>query len=153
MEIVIVALAVLLGIAIGYAVRRPPTDIERVRVQYVDKPTVVEKIIERVRVEYVDKPFIVEKPTIQIRDVPVHTETIKEVLKLVDRPVAAGRGVVATPEALVEVVFMDANQRNVKETARLDARLRRPTMYRGAAKYMLATQDEAGRYIYRQVAH
>jgi len=90
MEIVLVALAVLLGIAIGYAVRRPPTDIERVRVQYVDKPTVVEKIIERVRVEYVDKPFIVEKPTIQIRDVPVHTETIKEVLKMVDRPVCTG---------------------------------------------------------------
>ena len=107
MELVLVALGVLLGIAIGYLWRQPEgrTVVERVRVQFVDKPVLV----------------------------PVAPTTV------------------AAPTA--QIVLMDANERTVKAVETIEAKLRRPTIYRGTHKYMCSRQDADGRFVYRPVAH
>ena len=160
MELILIAVALLIGIAIGLTVRRRGTDVERVRVQYVDKPTVVEKIIEKVRVEYVDKPYVVEKPTIQIKEVPVHTETIREVEKAAPSLVDRVRGLVAPDAAThaaapasgdVRLVLMDQHERNVKHTETVGANFRRPTLIRNGMKFAAARQAANGDWIYRQL--
>jgi hypothetical protein len=146
-----------LGIALGYFMRRAiPTRhdvIERLKIEYVDRPVLVEK--EKLRVEYVDKPVIVEKPVLQVERVPQETVVRHERIEYVDRPVTTFKQrVMETPSAeLVPVVYMDASERNVLGTGMVDARLRRPTLYRGDAKFQCAKQDGNGRWVYRAVKH
>ena len=147
-----------LGIVIGYLLRTPAKEtIERVRVEYVDKPVIVEKLrVERIdvpvivkeatlQIERVDVPYVVEKPTLQIEHV--------EVEKIVERPVGDRAVVPPVPVTTVDVVFMDASEREVHGSATLDARLRRPVMVRGGQKYQCARQAADGAWVYRKVRH
>lgn len=74
-----------LGIAIGYLIKKPAAKelIERIRVEYVDKPVVVEKW----KVERVEVPVLVDKPCVQIERVPHETVIERETIKVVDKPV------------------------------------------------------------------
>jgi len=154
MELVLVAVALLIGIALGLTVRRRGTDVERVRVQYVDKPTVVEKVIERVRVEYVDKPVIVEHERLKVERVEVPHIIEKTIVQRVDSPaIVRGSAPGSAAGGVVSVVYMDANERRVKAEGYLDAKLRRPTIMRDGVKFVCVRQDAEGRFVYRQVAH
>jgi hypothetical protein len=82
---------------------------------------------------------------------------IREVEKVIERavpvhvPSPAPTATAAQPT--VDVVLMDANERKVFAVLTLDARQRRGTLTRGERKYVCSRQDDAGRWIYRQVMH
>ena len=157
-ELIVTVLLGASSFAAGYYWRGSTDELdEHVRVQYVDKPTIVEKIVEKVRVEYVDKPYAVEKVRVERVEVPhiIEKETVRvERVAAPLAPFAAGRALPTTPGAqTVEVVLMDANETRVKGTDTIDASLRRPTLLRDGVKFACVRQDDAGHWIYKQVAH
>lgn len=210
-EVVGPVLLVGTSFAAGYFCRPARESVERVRVQYIDKPTVVEKVrVERVEVPVTTETIrevvqIVEKPVLQIERVEVphvvekvvehHTVSVErvevpvivkelqvervevervvivekpviqiervDVERIVEKPVITVQRVPMSPmekapdveATMVEVVFMDSDEKKVKFSEVIDSKLRRATVVRDGVKFSCARQDADSRYIYRQVAH
>lgn len=155
MEWILELVSPALGIVLGYLLRGPQAKelVERVRVEYVDRPVVVETL----KVERVEVPVIVERPTIERVTVDRIVEKPVVQIERVEVPVLAG----AAPErgadspsrpltgATARLHFMDAHERKTIQTETVAAGARRPQVIRNGQKFACARQAENGEWIYR----
>lgn len=138
-----------LSAGLMYAIRRPKTIIEtheRVRIEHVKVPYVVEK--EVLRIERIEVPVVVDRPSVQVVENVI--EKVVEVPVLQVERVPVGPAAAAMPSEAVTVHLMDPAERKVKHTQQIDARLRRPVIEHGGVRYQCVRQDADGHWIYRE---
>ena len=158
-DLIVNLILLVCGFVIGYNARRPKPSatMERLKVERVHVPQLVEKVVEKLRVEYIDRPVVVEKPTVQIEkvEVPYVVEKEKTIVEKVtdaaDRAFGREPRAVPTPSGTVKLLLMDKDERTVKATEMVAATARRPTVIRHGMKFAASRQAENGDWIYRQL--